>query len=153
MTAAKAKRRYYRHPIECPIEITEMRWKRRTTNQTINISDGGVCFPTVRPMARGSEIQVSIPVQDRLFKLRARVAYSKKNVKTGLFSTGVSFQDEDSLYRAKLAEELLCIERFQESLIQKTGETISVEDAAKKWIHKKAKQFATFFEKPMKRKG
>jgi len=148
MVEVKEKRRFYRHPMEYPIEITELRWKRRTRNHTLDLSEGGVCFTTVRPITRGTHIQVAIPVHDHLFKLRAKVAYSKKDSKTGLFQTGVSFEDHNDLYRAKLAEELLCIEKYRDTLAQKTGQEISADEAAKDWIAKKAEHFATFFETP-----
>lgn len=139
------RRQFYRHPIEVPIRITESSRRHPTQHTSRNVSAGGICFLSDHPIPKGVSIHVAIPIHDQLFKLRGEVAYAAPDNKTGLFQTGVQFRDSLNLYRAKLAEEILDLEKYCKSLTDKRGSTIPRQEAEKKWVRKNARRFAAFF--------
>ena len=51
-----------------------------------------------------------------------------------------------SLLKAKLAEEILAIEKFREALVRLEGDEVSEEEAARQWIAKHAKKFGDLFK-------
>ena len=114
-------------------------------NYTKDVSEAGLCFFADRSITKGTTLEVSIPVKDQLFKMKARVAYSLKDSRTGMYRTGISFRDSTSLYHAKLAEEILSIERYREKLVVKTGDRPPEGEIEKKWIKKNAKRFGKIF--------
>lgn len=148
MVDFKDRRRYYRHPIEFPIQVTEVNERSLSRRNTLDISRGGLSFYFERELLVGVFLQLSIPAKDQLFKITAKVTYSVKNHRTGLFKTGVTFTDSESIYQAKLAEEILRIGQYRETLSRKTGQLISEEEAARAWIEKNAKHFADLFSEP-----
>lgn len=139
----KNRRRFYRHPIEIPVQVTEL---KTVSSRTVDVSEGGISFVCDHYLEKGTSVEVAVPAHDHLFRMHAHVAYSRKDTLTGLFRTGVSFDDLDSLYRAKLAEEILCIEKYREELSQKNGRDITEEEAAREWIKKNAKKFGEIFD-------
>ncbi len=90
----------------------------------------------------GTQLELSIPVEKQLFKMSAQVTHSQKDADTGLFKTGVSFQDSVSAFRAKLAEEIIQIRQYREKMSLLRGHQLSEEDAAKMWIDRNAEDFA-----------
>jgi len=146
MTTLTEKRRFYRHPVEVPIIITESAQRRTARTRTKNISEGGVCFIADHAIERGTNIQVAIPVKDQVFKINAVVAYSQQDGKTGLFQTGVAFEDQSELFRVKMAEEILSIKKYAEALAKKRGQPISEEKAGRDWVQKYAKRFGEMFQ-------
>lgn len=145
MVQSYERRRYYRHPLQIPISVSRLH-PSHDHYHAEDISEGGLCFACHEHLAPGDEIQVGIPVKNHLFQVLASVAYSRKDEKTGLFRTGISFHDEKNLFRAKMAEELLAMEKFRQSLEEKTNQKITEEEAAQKWVKKHAKHFAEAFE-------
>jgi len=114
-------------------------------SQTGDLSEGGLHFFWIRSLAKGTPLQIALPVLNRVFKLTGEVVYSIRDTITGLFRTGVAFRDPSNTFRVKLAEEILRIQKFQEELSRKQKEEISVEEAARKWIQKYSKEFAKIY--------
>lgn len=146
MDNASEKRRYYRHPVEFPIQVIEIEGTQSRWSHTKNVSLGGICFLSEKTLERGSRIEVTIPVRDRLFKIKAVVAYSEKDITTGQFNTGVSFQDSKSLFRAKLAEEILCMQQYAAKKSQETGKAMTETETGREWVEQNAKRFAELFQ-------
>ena len=89
-------------------------------------------------------IDITIPVKEKFFDVKAKVIYSKEDKKTARFRTGVSFIDFPSAFKAKLAEEVLQILEFRKSLSRELGHEITEEEAAKKWVSEFAGRFPSF---------
>ena len=89
---------------------------------------------------------VDIPIREKFFHIRARVVYSREDTQTSLYKTGVTFEDTDSLFKAKLAEEILAIEKFREKLVRLEGREVTEEEAASQWISKYGKKFGDLFK-------
>jgi c-di-GMP-binding flagellar brake protein YcgR len=147
MNAKPEKRKYFRHPIQVPIKLRELAEQELPPSkfQSEDLNDHGLCFYSGQGLASGTALRLAIPVEEHIFEVSARVAYSRKDSKTGTFRTGVYFEDMDSAFRAKIAEEILKIQEYRKKLSRTLGYEVSEADAARKWIEQFAKHFSAFF--------
>ena len=137
----KEKRHFFRHPIHVPIRLRVAENERTYTSSSSDISLGGLNFSWPKKLSKGTLIAITIPVKEKSFDVRARVVYSKEDRRTAHYSTGVSFVDFPSAFKAKLAEEVLQILEYRKSISRELGREVSEEDAAKKWVSEFAEQF------------
>ena len=79
--------------------------------------------------------------REKFFDVQAKVVYSKEDRRSARFSTGVSFVDFPSAFKARLAEEVLQILEYRKSISRELGHEVSEEEAAKKWVSHYADQF------------
>lgn len=140
-TMDKERRQYFRHPVNVPLQLHVASNERIFTSTSSDISLGGLNFSWPRRLSKGTMIDIKIPVKEKSFDVKAKVAYSKEDKKTARFRTGVSFTDFPSAFKAKLAEELLQILEFKKTLSRALGHDITEEEAAKKWINEFAESF------------
>ncbi|MDD5226555.1 MAG: PilZ domain-containing protein [Candidatus Omnitrophica bacterium] len=136
------KRNFFRHPIKVPIQLTRTENNNPENARAEDLSQGGLAFFWPEPIAEGTHLQLSIPVEKQLFKMNAHVTHSQKDESTGLFKTGVCFEDSVSSFRAKLAEEIIQIRQYREKMSLLRGLSFSEEEAAKIWIDRNAENFA-----------
>src|SRR3989338_2839294 len=115
------KRRFYRHPIGVPIQYREVRSKTPCRSKSVDLSEGGICFLADHFLAKGAPLNLNIPVEKEVFSMSGQVAYCNRLSNTGLYRTGVAFQDSTSAFRAKLAEELLRIKDYRKQLSTELG--------------------------------
>lgn len=136
------KRKFFRHPIKVPIQLTRVENDAAMSGRAEDLSQGGLAFFWPEPIPEGTHLQLSIPVEKQLFKMKAKVMHSRRDQETGLFKTGVCFEDSISSFRAKLAEEIIQIRQYREKMTLLRGHEFSEEDAAKAWIDRNAEDFA-----------
>ena len=136
------KRKFFRHPIKVPIQLTRVEDNTAVNTRAEDLSQGGLAFFWPESIPEGTYLQLSIPVEKQLFKMRAHVTHSQKDAGTGLFKTGVCFEDSVSSFRAKLAEEIIQIRQYREKMSLLRGHQLSEEEAAKMWIDRNAENFA-----------
>lgn len=136
------QRKFFRHPIKVPIQLTKVESNTELNARAEDLSQGGLAFFWPEPLPEGTHLQLSIPIEKQLFKMNAHVTYSQKDADTGLFKTGVCFEDSVSSFRAKLAEEIIQIRQYREKMSLLRGHPFSEEEAAKIWIDRNAKDFA-----------
>ena len=136
------KRQFYRHPIKIPIQLTRVDYNTPVNSHAEDLSQGGLAFFWPEPIAEGTHLQLSIPMEKQLFKMKARVTHCLKDAATNLFKTGVCFEDAVSSFRAKLAEEIIQIRQYREKMSLLRGQPFSEEEAAKIWIDRNAENFA-----------
>ena len=146
MQKIEEHRRFYRHPIHCPIQVRESKENAIERFESVDISEGGLCFFCEHSLTPKTSIEVDIPIREKFFHIRARVVYSQEDTQTSLYKTGVTFEDTDSLFKAKLAEEILAIEKFREKLVRLEGREVTEEEAASQWISKYGKKFGDLFK-------
>lgn len=142
------KRHYFRHSIHFPIRLQPVHssgGQPLAKTQCTDFSEAGLSFIWTHPLTVGTLLNLSIPVKNRVFKLNAHVAYASTTSKPDLFHIGVSFQDTTSAFKAKIAEELLEIQKYQKNMARDAGHEISEQEAAEKWIEKFAAHFAHLF--------
>jgi len=136
------KRKFFRHPIKVPIQLTRVENNTAVNSRAEDLSQGGLAFFWPESIPEGTLLQLSIPVEKQLFKMKAYVTHSQKDPDTGLFKTGVYFEDSVSSFRAKLAEEIIQIRQYREKMSLLRGHPFSEEEAAKVWIDRNAEDFA-----------
>jgi hypothetical protein len=108
----------------------------------VDLSLGGLAFLWTELIPEGTRLLLSIPFEKQLFKMNAHVTHSQKDTETGLFKTGVCFEDSVSSFRAKLAEEIIQIRQYCEKMSLLRGRQFSEEEAAKMWVDRNAENFA-----------
>jgi hypothetical protein len=136
------KRKFFRHPIKVPIQLTRVENKTAVNSHAEDLSQGGLSFLWPETIPAGTHLQLSIPFEKLLFKMNAHVTHSQRDTDTGLFKTGVCFEDSVSAFRAKLAEEIIQIRQYREKMSLLRGHQLSEEEAAKVWIDRNAENFA-----------
>jgi hypothetical protein len=142
------QRYFFRHPIHMPIELHLAESGSETTSQTRDISLGGLKFLWPDKLSVGVPVDIDIPVRNKHFQVKARIAYSKQDKKIRGFQTGVTFVDFSSAFRAKLAEEILDIMEYRRKLSSETGSELTEEEAAERWIHEEAEKFPAMPNSP-----
>ncbi len=138
-------RKFYRHTIKVPIQLTKVD-EPAAASRAEDVSQGGLSFYWPRSIPQGTLLTLSIPVEKQLFKMSAHVTYSNKDETTGLFKTGICFEDSTTnAFRAKLAAEVLQIREYREKMTLLRGRSFSEEEAAELWISRNAEKFAKLF--------
>ena len=137
----REKRRFFRHPVNVPIQLKLEKAKDVYISESKDISLGGLSFVWPSRLSKGSLLTLSIPVKEKLFDVRARVAYGKGYKKSTQFRTGVAFINSPDAFKAKLAEEVLQIIEYQKTISRELGYELSEEEAARKWISRYADKF------------
>lgn len=140
------KRKFYRHPIKVPIQLTQIENKTPVNSRAEDLSQGGLSFYWPDAIPEGTHLQLSIPVEKQLFKMMAHVTHCKKDTATGLFRTGVCFEDAVSAFRAKLAEEIIEIRQYCEKMSLLRQQPLTEEEGAKIWIERNAENFAKLLQ-------
>jgi hypothetical protein len=143
MSSAKERRKYFRHPIQVPLKLKPAH-RPGSFSESRDISLGGLNFIWSRKLPRGTLLDITIPVKEKLFELRARVTFSREDRRTAHFLTGVSFVDFPSAFKARLAEEVLQILEFRKTLSRDQGREVSEDEAAARWVSENASHFPAF---------
>jgi c-di-GMP-binding flagellar brake protein YcgR len=143
MPSAKERRKYFRHPIQVPLKLKPAH-RHGTLSESRDLSLGGLNFIWPSKLSRGTLLDITIPVKEKMFELRARVTFSREDRRTARFLTGVSFVDFPSAFKARLAEEVLQILEFRKALSRETGHEVTEEEAASRWVSENASRFPAF---------
>ena len=123
-----------------PIDLKVSRHPSRSSSA--DISPMGLSFIWNKKLAKGLPIRIALPVKEKRFWLAGKIVYSSGNPKTGVYKTGVRFEDPSSAFHAKLAEEILEILEYQKKISKTVGHFVSEEEAAFRWVSKYAKYFS-----------
>jgi len=67
------------------------------------------------------------------------VAWCRKQADDYL--TGIAFLDAESLFRARMVEQVCQIERYRQQCEQQAGHSLAVEDVARQWVERYAADF------------
>jgi c-di-GMP-binding flagellar brake protein YcgR len=138
------RRKFFRHPLNVPVKIRRL-GRRAVGLRTNNLSMGGLHLVTKQAWEQGERVELSFPLKDVRCKLRGRVAHCRQAPRKRSFEVGLEFTDADSAFRAKLAQEVLEIERYRHELERLLRRQVSEQEASKKWVAKRAKEFSELF--------
>ena len=136
------KRKFFRHPIKVPIQLKRVEDDAALNARAEDLSQEGLAFFWPESIPEGTHLQLSLPVEKQLFKMKTRVMHSQRDADTDLFKIGVCFEDSVSSFRAKLAEEIIQIRQYREKMSLLRGQQFTEEEAAKVWIDRNAEDFA-----------
>jgi len=134
-------RNYIRHPTSIPIRVESR--KKICDDETLDLSEGGVSLTSKEALCVGELVQITIDFCNPAFTAQGVVRWCKED--TGLFSVGVSFQDEMAAYAVRMIEQICHIESYRQDQFAKTGELMTSEQAAQEWIMSRAAAFKQAF--------
>lgn len=143
-SGGKERRKFFRHPIQAPLQLRISGHTEAKRSRTNDLSLGGLNFNWPKRLLRGTILDITIPVREKLFQLQGRVVFCKEDRKTAYYRTGVMFTDFPSAFKARLAEEVLQMMEFRKTLAKESGRTITEEEAATEWVRLHADKFPEF---------
>ena len=134
-------RAYIRHPSDVPIELAPEALPDVVRSITKDISIGGLCFSSKRPIEVGAAVKVKIPITTPAFEGKARVIWCLAS--SDGYDVGIEFCAEEDAYRARMVEQVCHIEHYRLWVKEVEGRDIDSECAAREWISKFAEGFPT----------
>ena len=132
-------RKFLRHPSDMPVELVLRKRARIPRQRLNNISLGGVACKSSRGFRRGTSIELHIPLLGDQARYPGVVAWCRRLENDYL--VGIAFIDEDTLFRARMVEQVCQIQHYRQQLEHESGQPIAIEQCAQDWI---AKHAATF---------
>ncbi|MEK1906690.1 MAG: PilZ domain-containing protein [Pseudomonas sp.] len=137
-------RRFLRHPSDMPVELVQRKQAFLPRQRLNNISLGGVACNSSKGFRKGTAVELRIPLLGDQASYPGVVAWCRKQ--PGDYLVGIAFIDEETLFRARMVEQVCQIEHYRHQRELELGETIPVETIACEWIALHAAEFsnATF---------
>jgi hypothetical protein len=132
-------RHFLRHPSDMPVELVPRRQACVPKQRLNNISLGGVACNSSRAFRRGTAIELRIPLFGEQARYPGLVAWCRKQEEQYL--VGIAFVDEDTLFRARMVEQVCQIEHYRHQREQELGCSLPVEAVALEWISQHAAEF------------
>lgn len=149
-------RSYIRHPSDIPIQIdltTEKNMQGKAASEAVsaetsdqtqgqqlsNISHGGLAFNAERPLETGAVITLKISSVQPAFEAEGLVTHCSREGQH--YVIGIEFISKDSLFVARMVEQVCHIEHYKRAIAEKEGRHLSGEEAAKEWIERYAASF------------
>src|SRR5690606_29155106 len=124
-------RSFIRHPTSVPIQISES-GEDASNVRVRNLSAGGLCFVTDKPLKVGSVVEFDIPVTKPDYRGRGVVVWRREQSPTHC-EVGVRFTTDDEYFRIRMVEQVCQIEDYRQRVALK-GRQLSSEEAALEWI-------------------
>ncbi len=132
------RRKFIRHPVNVAIHIAPQSDDVLEDVSMSDVGEGGICFYTNVIFEKGSALSIKIPYVQPPFEALCVVCWQRE--KGNKFEVGVRFIDENSLFRARMVEQVCYIENYRRKAIEE-GRSLSQEEAAIEWIGKFAADF------------
>lgn len=122
-----------------PVELVLRRQGNIPRQRLHNISLGGVACNSSRGFRRGTSIEMRIPLLGEQARYHGVVAWCRRQAEDYL--VGIAFTDEDTLFRARMVEQVCQIQHYRQQLEQERGEPMAIEHCAREWIARHAAEF------------
>ena len=132
-------RNFIRHPTDFPIELSSPDHDVTAAERTKNVSAGGLCCHSGRPMEVGARVSVRIPVGPRPFESEGTVAWCAET--DNGYDVGIRFAGGEVSFGLRMVEQVCRIQRYREQIREQQGRELSEDQAAREWIA----QFASSF--------
>lgn len=133
-------RRFLRHPSDMPVELVLRRQTFIPKQRLNNISLGGVACNCRCGFRRGTAVELRIPLFGEQAHYPGVVAWCRKQPDDYL--VGIAFIDEDTLFRARMVEQVCQIEHYRQQRELELGEHLAIEGIAVEWIAHHAAEFS-----------
>lgn len=133
-------RRFLRHPSDMPVELVLRKQAFLPRQRLNNISLGGVACNSCRGFRRGTAVELRLPLLGLQARYPGVVAWCRK-LSTD-YLVGIAFIDEDTLFRARMVEQVCQIEHYRHQREQESGEQQAIEVIAQEWITQHAADFS-----------
>jgi c-di-GMP-binding flagellar brake protein YcgR len=143
-------RHFIRHALCLPLsyKVIEKNLKKNQEHirsLTINVSLGGLLFPSKHPVDPKSRIVIKMPFENKIFNVRAQVVRCILNSETKLYDIAVSFLRTQEAFKAKMIEQIYLIAGYRDMLMLQSGKEVSLEDASRKWIKRYSARFKRLY--------
>ena len=131
-------RTFIRHPTSIPIQVCagdtgDAQVKVR------NLSAGGLCFITDKPVKVGTLVEFDIPLINPDYHGRGVIVWRREE-SVEQYEVGVRFTSDDEYFRTRMVEQVCQIEDYRQRLALK-GRQVSSEEAALEWIERYSASF------------
>lgn len=133
-------RHFLRHPSDMPVELVLRKQAIVPRQRLNNISLGGVACNSSRAFRRGTAVELRIPLFGEQARYPGLVAWCHKQ--EAHYLVGIAFVDEDTLFRARMVEQVCQIEHYRHQRELALGCSLPVEVAAQEWISAHAAEFS-----------
>lgn len=137
--STSATRRFIRHTINVPLEVTSSGVLQNAPEQSVNLSHGGLAFAAEQCLDVGSLIDLRIPTVEPPFDAKARVVWCRPE--HDKFLVGCEFLDKADAFRSRMVEQVCTIEEYRQQTKRTEGRDLSSQEAAEEWIVKYAGVF------------
>ncbi len=131
-------RTYIRHPTSIPIQVCAT-GDEDAQVRARNLSTGGLCFITDRPVKVGTLVEFDIPFIQPDYHGHGVIMWRREE-SSNLYEVGVRFTTDDEYFRTRMVEQVCQIEDYRQRLALK-GRQLSSEEAAIEWIEHYASSF------------
>ena len=131
-------RTYIRHPTSIPIQVCAG-GDEDSRVRVRNLSAGGLCFITDKPVKVGTMVEFDIPVIKPDYHGRGVIVWRREQ-SSNSYEVGVRFTSDDEFYRTRMVEQVCQIEDYRQRLALK-GRKLSSEEAALEWIERYSANF------------
>jgi hypothetical protein len=144
------KRHYIRHPLNFPLEYRIVNKdasasSRGEKSSTLNISRAGLMFAAKHPVDTNTIINIRMPMQSKVFNVKAAVAHCDKDKDTGLYNIGVSFYRSSDAFKTRLVEQMYLIIEYRDIRSLQLGKDITLEEASREWIKRYSEKFRKLY--------
>ncbi|WP_323813080.1 PilZ domain-containing protein [Cellvibrio sp. NN19] len=131
-------RTYIRHPTSIPIHVCAGGDKESRV-RVRNLSAGGLCFITDKPVKVGTMVEFDIPVTSPDYHGRGVIVWRREQSPQS-YEVGVRFTSDDEFFRTRMVEQVCQIEDYRQRLALK-GRQLTSEEAALEWIERYSANF------------
>ncbi|MCF7869658.1 MAG: PilZ domain-containing protein [Candidatus Omnitrophica bacterium] len=147
---AQEKRRFLRHSMCFPLTFSIIKGSLKKKSkpektETKDISRGGLLFSSKTGVSEGALIQIKIPFQTKIFRVKANVVHCQKNSDTGLCDIGVKFSRTKEAFKVKLIEQMYLISEYRDLQSMQSGRQLSLQEASQEWIKKYSERFSRLY--------
>ncbi|MDH3376103.1 MAG: PilZ domain-containing protein [Gammaproteobacteria bacterium] len=132
MNVSDGIRRYSRYPTDIPVMLGRVGGDDDTTCRTRNLSQGGMSFEALSHMEPGTSVHLRVPVCRPPIEVDSEVVWCR--AASGVFETGVRFEDAASLSGAWMAEQVKSIETYRFQKLHNDGRALDGDQALREWL-------------------
>jgi len=102
-------RTFIRQPSNIPVEISSREIPANKNQLLKNISFGGLCYQTDKPIKTGTTVNIRLPSLGPEFETQGRVSWCRR--KNFNFEAGIQFLDKNKENQLYMVEQVCDIER------------------------------------------
>lgn len=132
--------RFLPHPDDIPVELTLRKCPPLAPQRLHSISLGGVACNSPRGWRRGAAVTISMPSLGDDACYPGYVAWSHKHA--GGYRIGIVFTDEQTLFGARMGEQVCQIEHYRRLQQQQSSQPLDIEALALEWVGHHAVEFS-----------
>ena len=132
--------RFLPHPDDVPVEITLRNQPSLPRRKLHSISLGGVACNSDRGWRRGAAVELSMPTLGLEARYPGYVAWCEKH--SAGYRIGVALIDEQTLFGARMGEQVCQIEHFSRLQQQQSQYPLDLQALALEWVTHHAVEFS-----------